>query len=318
MNERKKVYYCLSEFYIGFYIFTIQNYISLMENIQENYTRRKLTSSYISVVISMTVVLFLIGFLGIFILNSKKVSDHFKEQIVLSIFIKDSAKNVQIKQLQKTLSLKKSTRKVIYVSKEEAARRYADEIGEDFLEFLGYNPLLNSIDVFLNAEFVKSGEINHLIQTLEKYDYIDEIIYDEPLLELLEKNIEQISLWIIILSGIFVLVAILLINGSIRLSIFSKRLVIKTMQLVGAHKSFIRRPLITNHILMAILSSFFASSGLMLLIFTIDKNIPDLKLLSNQVELFLIFTFVLITGILITFFSSFFATQRYLKNKIIY
>ena len=176
----------------------------------------------------------------------------------------------------------------------------------------------NSIDVFLNAEFVKSGEINHLIQTLEKYDYIDEIIYDEPLLELLEKNIEQISLWIIILSGIFVLVAILLINGSIRLSIFSKRLVIKTMQLVGAHKSFIRRPLITNHILMAILSSFFASSGLMLLIFTIDKNIPDLKLLSNQVELFLIFTFVLITGILITFFSSFFATQRYLKNKIIY
>tara|TARA_B100000131_G_scaffold111378_1_gene108466 strand:+ start:109 stop:978 length:870 start_codon:yes stop_codon:yes gene_type:complete len=289
-----------------------------MENIQENYTRRKLTSSYISVVISMTVVLFLIGFLGIFILNSKKVSDHFKEQIVLSIFIKDSAKNVQIKQLQKTLSLKKSTRKVIYVSKEEAARRYADEIGEDFLEFLGYNPLLNSIDVFLNAEFVKSGEINHLIQTLEKYDYIDEIIYDEPLLELLEKNIEQISLWIIILSGIFVLVAILLINGSIRLSIFSKRLVIKTMQLVGAHKSFIRRPLITNHILMAILSSFFASSGLMLLIFTIDKNIPDLKLLSNQVELFLIFTFVMITGILITFFSSFFATQRYLKNKIIY
>ena len=289
-----------------------------MENIQENYTRRKLTSSYISVVISMTVVLFLIGFLGIFILNSKKVSDHFKEQIVLSIFIKDSAKNVQIKQLQKTLSLKKSTRKVIYVSKEEAARRYADEIGEDFLEFLGYNPLLNSIDVFLNAEFVKSGEINHLIQTLEKYDYIDEIIYDEPLLELLEKNIEQISLWIIILSGIFVLVAILLINGSIRLSIFSKRLVIKTMQLVGAHKSFIRRPLITNHILMAILSSFFASSGLMLLIFTIDKNIPDLKLLSNQIELFLIFTFVLITGILITFFSSFFATQRYLKNKIIY
>ncbi|MBR99016.1 MAG: cell division protein FtsX [Flavobacteriaceae bacterium] len=289
-----------------------------MENIQENYTRRKLTSSYISVVISMTVVLFLIGFLGIFILNSKKVSDHFKEQIVLSIFIKDSAKNVQIKQLQKTLSLKKSTRKVIYVSKEEAARRYADEIGEDFLEFLGYNPLLNSVDVFLNAEFVKSGEINHLIQTLEKYDYIDEIIYDEPLLELLEKNIEQISLWIIILSGIFVLVAILLINGSIRLSIFSKRLVIKTMQLVGAHKSFIRRPLITNHILMAILSSFFASSGLMLLIFTIDKNIPDLKLLSNQVELFLIFTFVMITGILITFFSSFFATQRYLKNKIIY
>ena len=289
-----------------------------MENIEEKHTKRKLASSYMSVVVSMTVVLFLIGFLGIFILNSKKVSDHFKEQIVLSIFIKDSAKNIQIKQLQKTLSLKESTRKVTYVSKEEASRLYANEIGEDFLEFLGYNPLLNSIDVFLNAQFVKSGEINSLIQTLERYDYIDEIIYDEPLVELLEENIEQISLWIMVLSGIFILVAVLLINSSIRLSIFSKRLVIKTMQLVGANKSFIRKPFIKNHIMMAIISSILSLSGLMLLILSIDKNIPELKLLSNQVELFLIFTFVLVVGIVITFFSAFFATQRYLKNKIIY
>ena len=289
-----------------------------MENIERKHTKRKLASSYISVVVSMTVVLFLIGFLGIFILNSKKVSDHFKEQIVLSIFIKDSAKNIQIKQLQKTLSLKESIRKVTYVSKEEASRLYANEIGEDFLEFLGYNPLLNSIDVFLNAQFVKSGEINSLIQTLERYDYIDEIIYDEPLVELLEENIEQISLWIMVLSGIFILVAVLLINSSIRLSIFSKRLVIKTMQLVGANKSFIRKPFIKNHIMMAIISSILSLSGLILLILSIDKNIPELKLLSNQVELFLIFTFVLVIGIVITFFSSFFATQRYLKNKIIY
>ena len=289
-----------------------------MENIEEKHTKRKLASSYMSVVVSMTVVLFLIGFLGIFILNSKKVSDHFKEQIVLSIFIKDSAKNIQIKQLQKTLSLKESIRKVNYISKEEASRIYANEIGEDFLEFLGYNPLLNSIDVFLNAEFVKSGEINSLIQTLERYDYIDEIIYDEPLVELLEENIEQISLWIMVLSGIFILVAVLLINSSIRLSIFSKRLVIKTMQLVGANKSFIRKPFIKNHIMMAIISSILSLSGLMLLILSIDKNIPELKLLSNQVELFLIFTFVLVVGIVITFFSAFFATQRYLKNKIIY
>tara|TARA_Y100001970_G_scaffold227763_1_gene281907 strand:+ start:9254 stop:10123 length:870 start_codon:yes stop_codon:yes gene_type:complete len=289
-----------------------------LENIEEKHAKQKLASSYMSVVVSMTVVLFLIGFLGIFILNSKKVSDHFKEQIVLSIFIKDSAKDIQIKQLQKTLSLKESIRKVTYVSKEEASRIYANEIGEDFLEFLGYNPLLNSIDVFLNAQFVKSGEINSLIQTLERYDYIDEIIYDEPLVELLEENIEQISLWIMVLSGIFILVAVLLINSSIRLSIFSKRLVIKTMQLVGANKSFIRKPFIKNHIMMAIISSILSLSGLMLLILSIDKNIPELKLLSNQVELFLIFTFVLVVGIVITFFSAFFATQRYLKNKIIY
>ena len=314
----KKFIIVIVIFYVGFYIFTYSKFIFLMENIEEKHTRRKLASSYISVIVSMTIVLFLIGFLGIFILNSKKVSDHFKEQIVLSIFIKDSAKNVQIKQLQKTLVLKESTKKVVYVSKEEASRQYANEIGEDFLEFLGYNPLLNSIDVFLNAQYVKSGEINNLIQTLDKYDYIDEIIYDEPLVELLEKNIEKISLWMIGLSGIFILVAILLINSSIRLSIFSKRLVIKTMQLVGANKGFIRKPFVKNHLVMAIISSILALSGLLLLIFTINKNIPELNLMSNELEVVLIFTFVFIIGITITFFSAFFATQRYLKNKIIY
>ncbi len=289
-----------------------------MENIEEKHNRKKLASSYLSVVISMTIVLFLIGFLGIFLLNSKKVSDHFKEQIVLSVFIKDSAKDIEIKQLQKTLSLKESTKKVVYVSKEDASEQYASEIGEDFLEFLGYNPLLNSIDVFLNAKYVESGAIKNLIENLERYDYIDEIIYDEPLVELLEKNIKRISFWMIGLSGFFILVAILLINSSIRLSIYSQRLVIKTMQLVGATKNFIRNPFIKRHIIMAILSSILALSALTLLIFTIDKNIPDLKLLSNQLELFLIFMFVTIIGITITFFSAFFATQKHLKKKIIY
>ncbi|MEE3034658.1 MAG: permease-like cell division protein FtsX [Bacteroidota bacterium] len=289
-----------------------------MENIEEKHNRKKLASSYLSVVISMTIVLFLIGFLGIFLLNSKKVSDHFKEQIVLSVFIKDSAKDIEIKQLQKTLSLKESTKKVVYVSKEDASEQYASEIGEDFLEFLGYNPLLNSIDVFLNAKYVESGAIKNLIENLERYDYIDEIIYDEPLVELLEKNIKRISFWMIGLSGFFILVAILLINSSIRLSIYSQRLVIKTMQLVGATKNFIRNPFIKRHIIMAILSSILALSALILLIFTIDKNIPDLKLLSNQLELFLIFMFVTIIGITITFFSAFFATQKHLKKKIIY
>ncbi len=289
-----------------------------MENIEEKHNRKKLASSYLSVVISMTIVLFLIGFLGIFLLNSKKVSDHFKEQIVLSVFIKDSAKDIEIKQLQKTLSLKESTKKVVYVSKEDASEQYASEIGEDFLEFLGYNPLLNSIDVFLNAKYVESGAIKNLIENLERYDYIDEIIYDEPLVELLEKNIKRISFWMIGLSGFFILVAILLINSSIRLSIYSQRLVIKTMQLVGATKNFIRNPFIKRHIIIAILSSILALSALILLIFTIDKNIPDLKLLSNQLELFLIFMFVTIIGITITFFSAFFATQKHLKKKIIY
>lgn len=289
-----------------------------MKDIEEKYNRRKLASSYFSVMLSITIVLFLIGFLGIFLLNSKKVSDHFKEQIVLSVFLKDSAKEIEIKQLQKTLSMEKSTKKVVYVSKEEASEQYANEIGEDFIEFLGYNPLLNSIDVSLNAKYVKSGSIKKIIGSLDKYEYINEIIYDEPLVELLEENIKRITFWMMIVSGVFILVAILLINSSIRLSIYSKRLVIKTMQLVGATRGFIRKPFIKNHVIIAILSSFFALFSLTIVIFTIEKKIPELKILSNPFELILIFLIVLLIGLAITFFSAFFATQRYLNTKIIY
>ena len=282
---------------------------------EEKFNKRRLISTYFSVVVSITLVLFLTGVLGLLLINSKKVADHFKEQIVMTIYVKDSAKEVELKQLQKTLRLNSATKKVIYVSKEEASQRHANEIGEDFMEFLGYNPLLNSIDVFFKAPFLNPVMVSKLSKDISLYSYVSEVVYDRPLLELLDQNIKKITFMMLLASSLFILVAVLLINSSIRLSIYSKRLIIKTMQLVGATKSFIRRPFIKTHLMMSTLGSIIAISGMVLVIYEIQKRFPELQISENPLEPVLVFLGVFLLGLGITTVSTFFATQRYLNLK---
>lgn len=282
-------------------------------NRQDKFQKRRLISSYFSVVISISLVLFLVGILGLLLVNSKKVADHFKEQIALTIYINDNAKPIEIKQLQKSLALRKATKSITYVSKEDAAQVHANEIGEDFMSFLGYNPLLNSLDVYFNADFVSPEFLSGIKTELKEKNYINEIVYDQPLLEILDENIKKITQWIILLSSVFILVAILLINSSIRLSIYSKRLIIKTMQLVGATKRFIRRPFIFKHLQLGLLGSVIALSGLTFLLYELNLRFPELNLMQNPVEIGSIYAFVLGLGILITALSTFFATQRFLN-----
>ena len=160
---------------------------------EEKFNKRRLISSYLSVVISIALVLFLTGMLGIFLLNSKRVADHFKEQIVMTIYVKDAAKAAELKQLQKNLNLNAATKKVSYVSKEDASKRHANELGEDFIEFLGFNPLLNSIDVYFKAAFLNPAMVSKLSKDIERYSYVDEVVYDKPLLELLDQNIKNVA-----------------------------------------------------------------------------------------------------------------------------
>ena len=285
----------------------------MRKNSQEVYQKRRLLSTYFSVVISISLVLFLVGLLGLLLLNSKKVADHFKEQIAFTIYIDDSAKPIEIKQLQKSLALRQETKTARFVSKEEAADIHAQEIGEDFMEFLGYNPLLSSIDVYFNANFVTPAFLKDLQKDFEQKTYISEVLYDQPLIEILDKNIKKITQWILILSFVFILVAILLINSSIRLSIYSKRMIIKTMQLVGATKSFIRLPFILKHLQLGLLGSIISLAGLSTVLYEFNERFPELNLTENPLEPSLIFSVVLGMGILITGLSTFFATQRFLN-----
>ena len=183
------------------------------------------------------------------------------------------------------------------------------------MEFLGYNPLLNSIDVYFKAAFLNPAMVSKLSKDLERYNYVSEVVYDQPLLELLDDNIQKITFWMIFASAVFILVAVLLINSSIRLSIYSKRLVIKTMQLVGATKSFIRKPIIRTHLLISLVGAIIALGGVAMVIYEMQQRFPELQILENPIEPAMVFAAVLGMGLVITLLSTFFATQRYLNLK---
>ena len=281
----------------------------------ERYQKRKLISSYFSVVLSIGLVLFLLGILGLLVINTKKLADHFKEQITISVFLKDSAKQVEVDQLQKSLVMSEYTKTATYVSKEEAAEQHSEEIGENFIEFLGYNPLKNSIDVQLKADYVSSDQIEEIAAEIGANNYVDEVSYDKPLIALLTDNVKNISFWILVASAIFTFIAVLLINSSIRLSIYSKRFIIKTMQMVGATKQFIRRPFIWTNIKLGIFGAFLALITLGGLLYYLHMNYPELKVFQDPLLLGALFTGVLLLGILISLVSTYFATQRFLNLR---
>ena len=287
----------------------------MKKNNIEHYQRRKLLNSYFSVVLSITFVLFLLGVLGLFLINGKKIASHFKEQIAMSIYLKDNAKDIEITQLQKKIQLDSATKSINFITKEEAAEKYIRDIGEDFLEFLGYNPLLNSIDINFNSNYVNTINLEKRKKEIESIDFVDEVVYDNPLVKLLDENIKKITLILLFITSIFVLIAVILINSSIRLSIYSKRFLIKTMQLVGATKSFVRKPFIWNHVRLGIISSIISLIALSIIIVQLDKYLPDLKILQEANELTFLFIGIISLGIGITALSTFFATQKYLNLK---
>ena len=281
----------------------------------ERYQKRRLVSSYFSVVISISLVLFLLGMLGLLVLNTKKVADHFKEQIALTVYLKDNAKEVEIEQLKKSLAMADYTKSTTYVSKEDAAEAHSEEIGEDFMEFLGYNPLQNSIDVYMKADFVSSEQVDKIAEDLTAKNFVDEVVYDKPLIALLNDNVKKISFWVLIASAVFTFIAVLLINSSIRLAVYSKRFIIKTMQMVGATKGFIRRPFIWQSVKLGLIGAVLALIGMAAVLYYLNNSFRELDLLGDVKMLFILFSGIFLMGIVITWISTYFATSRFLNLK---
>lgn len=281
----------------------------------DRYQKRKLISSYFSVVISIALVLFLLGCLGLLVLNAKKVADHFKEQVVVTIYLNDSAKDVEVKQLEKSLAMADYTKSTTYVSKEAAAESMKAETGEDFMDFVGFNPLQNSIDVYLKADFVTTETLASITEELATKKFIEDIRYDNDLVELMNDNVNKITFWVLIISGIFTIIAVLLINSSIRLAVYSKRFIIKTMQMVGATKSFIRRPFVMKSVQLGIIGAVVAMIGMGIVLYYLNQTFPELQLLQNPILIVGLFVAIFLVGIFITWISTFIATQRFLNLK---
>ncbi len=275
----------------------------------ESFQKRRLRTSYVSVIISISLVLFMLGILGLVVLQSSKVANHFREEIVISLYLKDDATTEELQSFKDDLLREDYVKTLKYISKDEARK----ELGEDFLGFLGENPLKNVIDLHLKAEFVTPKQMAELKKRFDREDFIYEISYDKVLVEKLEENINKISFWILIVSGFFGLIAILLINSSIRLSIYAKRFNIKTMQMVGATKSFIRRPFILQSLKLGLIGAFVALIGLGAVVYYVDLNVPTFGLLENYMLLIYVALGIVFVALFITWISTFFATRRFLN-----
>jgi len=284
-----------------------------MSSTFDSYQKRRLQSSYFSVVISIALVLFMVGILGLVLLKSTLVADRVKEKVAITLFLKDDVTTKNRNDLKASLQKEEFTKRIIYTSKEKAAKIYSKEIGEDFLNFLGKNPLKNGIDIYLKADFVTPEKVQEIEERFLKNAFVADVSYDKPLINLLTKNINRISFWLLVFSVFFGLVSMILINSSIRLSIYSKRFNIKTMQMVGATKSFIRKPFIWRGIKLGMIGAIIALIGLAFVIYYIDKYAPSLELIEDYITLGYLVGGVLISSFLITWISTFFATQRFLN-----
>ena len=286
-----------------------------MSSSYEKFQKRRLISSYFSVVLSVFLVLFLLGVLGLFIINSKKLSDNFKEEIAMTVFFKNDASDSTLTAFGNELKTMKFVKSSVYVTKEAAAKQHTDIIGEDFMTFLGTNPLQNSYDIYLNAELIDAANIQKIERQLRANEMISDIVYDKQLVNLVNDNIKKVSMWILIVSGFLAIIAVLLINSSMRLSIYSNRFIIKTMQMVGATKSFIRKPFIMRSIKLGIIGSILAIIALIGLLYYLQINFPSLGIMDDPIIIGAVLLSVLGFGILITWISTHFATQRFLNLR---
>lgn len=281
----------------------------------DKFQKRRVITSYVSVVLSVFLVLFLLGMLGLFIINSKRLSDNFKEDIVMTVFFKNEAVDSTFKAFDTELKAAKFAKDFKFVSKDDAAKQHKEVIGEDFMEFLGTNPLYNSYDIHLKADYVTNPGFSKVESQIRANPMVADVVYDKQLITLVNDNIKKVTFWVLLVSAIFAVISFLLINSSLRLSIYANRFIIKTMQMVGATKAFIRKPFITRSIILGIIGSVLAVLVLIGVLFYINTNFPALEIFKDIELTIAVLVGVLALGILITWISTYFATQRFLNLR---
>ena len=283
-----------------------------MKKKEAGFSKAKLRGSYLTLVISVSLVLFLLGILGLVIINTKELSDFFRESLSFSVILNDEAREADIRMLQKDLDAKQYVKSTEYISKDEAAVKMKEDLGEDFISFLGDNPLPPSIDVYLFAGYTNPDSVAKIEKYILGYPFVKEVWYEDSLLILINENVRKISLFLLILSSFLFLIAVTIINNTIRLAIYSKRFLIRTMQLVGATRAFIRKPFLVRSIYHGVLAALIAMLLLIGLLYLIEKEFLMLFSFESTKLLAVLGFCLIIAGILINLISTFLSVNRYL------
>jgi len=268
--------------------------------------------------VSIALVLFAIGLVGLLVLHTKKLSDYVKENVGFTVYMNKNVKEADMIQLQKELDAMEYVRSTEYISEEKAAETFQKELGDDFVSFIGYNPLHTSIEVHLKAQYADDIHFSQMEQMLAKNPVVKEIAYEKSLIQTINDNVKKISAVLLVFSLLLFIIAVTLINNTIRLAVYSKRFLIKSMQLVGATEGFIRKPFLNVSIIHGLISSFIAIGMLILVIYISRKEIPEIISLQSLDLFLMLFAFVILIGFFISLFSTFIAVRKYLKHKVDY
>ena len=274
---------------------------------------RRILSSSTSVVISLSLVLFVVGLLGLVLINAQKLSDYVKENIGFTIMLKDGVNEIETLKFQKILDASDFAKSTSFTTKEQATADLKTDLGEDFVEFLGYSPLLASIDVKLNAEYGNTDSLQIITNELSKNANVFEVYYQEDLIDKLNSNANRLSFFLLIFCVLLFFIAFVLINNTIRLSVYSKRFVIRTMRLVGATNSFIQKPFLSKGIYQGIYSSLFAIFMLIGAIQLVQRDVANMFNIDDLKIIGIVFLLILASGLVISIFSTFFAVRKFIK-----
>jgi cell division transport system permease protein len=288
----------------------------MSEQSQLKYFRRKARRTTVTAVISIALVLFLLGLFSVLVMNAKMLSDHVKENLQVQIFITEEAELKDIKTLERQLRAYSYVKQLDFVSKEEAVQVLTEDLGENFVDFLGYNPLLASFNMTVSADFANTDSLGQIKAFLLANPVVKEVYYQENVLDLINKNLRTVALVIAAFSLLLLLITITLINNSIRLSLYSQRFLIKSMQLVGATSWFIKKPYLFKSLLQGVLSVLVAGGLLYSVLSFSDRQLPELRELRHDTYTLYIGLGMLSLGLVISLLSTWFAISKYLRQKI--
>lgn len=277
---------------------------------------RKLRSSYASSIISISLVLFMLGLLGLLVLDAKKISDYVKEHVQLNIFLSDNASQLDIDKFSRALLAEKYVRSVQYISKEQAMDSLKRDLGESAVSILESNPLPATIDLNLRAEYAQPDSLKKIKELLLTNKVIKDVLYQQTEINKMTENFRTVALVILVFCGLLLFIAVVLINNTIRLALYSKRFIIKSMQLVGATKGFIRKPFLLKSLIHGVYAGIVSMILLVGIIYLVEQQFPELNQLSDLTILSYLFAGIIVFGLFLSGVSTFFAVNRYLRLHI--
>lgn len=282
---------------------------------EKRLVRKTQRSSRISTVISISLVLLLLGVLGILLFHAQKMSDYVNENVEISLVLKQDADSASIVDLMNRITSANYVKSAVYISKEEAAEILKEELGEDFITFLGYNPLSPGIDVRMKSEFVNEQTVKSFISSVKNNPLVKNVQYQSSLIESINRNVRIITWILLSFSLLLFLVSVALINNTIRIALYAKRLLIKSMLLVGATRGFIRKPFMILSFWNGFMGGIISILLLAGLFYLTLQKIPELNLIRDPYLLAVIAAGLLVTGILLSLICTWFAVNKYLRYR---